>query len=136
MLLLPLVVIGFWVIAQGLVIGLTRFYFVLAKRSWTYNDIKPGEPHGPRWYASLNRAYINTLEALVLFAPAVLGLLVHGLKGGSFPAAAVTLAWVFVGARIFYTLLYMAIGYRIWISFVWLAGLGPTLVLYLLLLTS
>lgn len=127
---LPLVAAVAVAVLQSVVIGLTRFGMVGTKKM-TYDDFRPGQAHGPKWYGSFNRAYVNTLEALVLFAPAMLILIATGEDPG--PAAAA--AWVFVGARVAYTLIYVTMGYQLLVSLVWLVSLGAILVTWLPIVT-
>lgn len=118
------------ILLKGLAIGLSRFWFVGTKQM-SYQTLTPGAPQGPRWYASLNRAYINSVESFALFAPAVL-LLVLG--GGATPELALTLGWVYLIARVLYDIVYIGTGYSIFVSFIWVAAFASTTVLWLLAL--
>lgn len=120
-LVVPLAVAGIMIVVWATVIGLTRFGMVGAKK-WTYKDIKPGEPHGPAWYSALNRVLINSTESFALFAPAA----VLHIVMKSPHSWLVTLAWVYVAARLLYALVYIFGGYSIIVSIVWLtAFLAP-----------
>ena len=70
--------------------------------------------------STINRAYINAIESFALFAPAMI---LNGL-GTSHPAWVATLGWVYVGARLLYTLTYAALGYTIVQSLIWLVQLA------------
>lgn len=76
--------------------------------------------------ARLQRAFQNHFEALILFAIAVLVLTLSG-GANAFTQAA---AWTYLAARLLYIPAY-ALGLRPWRSFIWLAGLGATVVLLL-----
>jgi uncharacterized MAPEG superfamily protein len=131
--LTPLAVFAIWTMVVATVIGLTRFAMFFGKK-WTYNDIKPGSEHGPRWYASLNRVFINSVEGFALFAPAVIAHALVSVQGAAaINPLVLTLSWVVVGARVLYTVYYAATGYNIGCSFIWLAGFVPNLGIWLLL---
>lgn len=127
--LMPVVLSFLWVIVIGTVIGLTRFYLVGTKK-FSYDTLIPGQAHGPKWYAYLNRVYINSIEALTLFAPMV----ILTLGKGAQVELLVKLAWVFFLGRAVYTFIYVSGGYKIWCSFAWLVGFGATLIGWLMLL--
>lgn len=76
--------------------------------------------------ARLQRAFQNHFEALILFAIAVLVLTLSGGANAITQAA----AWTYLAARLLYIPAY-ALGLRPWRSFIWLAGLGATVVLLL-----
>ncbi|WP_375689059.1 MAPEG family protein [Pseudooceanicola sp. LIPI14-2-Ac024] len=75
----------------------------------------------------MDRAQMNSVIAMALFAPAVLILEMRG----DIPTLAVTLAWIFLIARIAYVIVF-ALGLP-WIrTAVWLVGFAMTFWLYLL----
>ena len=125
----PLTLAALLVIAFGTVIGLSRFYFVGTKK-FSYGTLTPGAPQGPRWYASLNRVYINSIEALALFAPMVI---IH-LHFGTHLDVVKSLAWAYLIGRALYSAIYLGRGYSIFCSFAWLVGFVATLVGWLLVL--
>ena len=77
----------------------------------------------------LDRAQMNSVVAMALFAPAALLLIVTGQATG----LAVTLGWIFLLARIAYVVIY-ALGIAWLRTGVWLVGFAMTLWLYLLAL--
>lgn len=117
------------IIVVGTAIGLSRFFFVGTKK-FTYDSILPGQPHGPKWYASLNRVYINGIEAMTLFAPMAL---FHVLTSSHLEGIA-KVAGAFLIGRILYSIVYLLGGYKIWCSFCWLIGFVATLIGWLLIL--
>lgn len=125
----PLIFYVLLTMVIGTCIGLARFYFVGTKK-FSYATLTPGEPQGPRWYSSLNRIFINSLEALTLFAP----MIILQMQKGSHLETVSTLAWVFLIGRVLYTLVYLGKGYTILCSLTWLIGFVATLVGWLLLL--
>lgn len=77
----------------------------------------------------LDRAQANSVVAMALFAPPVL--IIAGMEAQ--PAAATTAAWIFLLARIAYSVVY-ALGIP-WVrTGVWLVGFAMTFWLYLLAL--
>ena len=77
----------------------------------------------------LDRAQANSVVAMALFAPPVL--IIAGME--TQPAAATTAAWIFLLARIAYSVVY-ALGIP-WVrTGVWLVGFAMTFWLYLLAL--
>jgi len=75
----------------------------------------------------MDRVQMNSVIAMALFAPAVLILEMRG----DIPTLAVTLAWIFLIARIAYVIVF-ALGLP-WIrTAVWLVGFAMTFWLYLL----
>ncbi len=127
----PFALFALLLIAKATIIGLSRFFFAGTGKI-PYGQLTPGIPQGPRWYASLNRAYINGIEAFALLAPAVLLHLTY--KTPPSPSVA-SLLWVFLMARMLYTLVYLSMGYKVWCSIIWLVGFGATLVTWMMILT-
>jgi len=77
----------------------------------------------------LDRAQMNSVVAMALFAPAALLLIVTDQVTGF----AVTIGWLFLLARIAYVVVY-AMGIP-WVrTLVWLIGFGATFILYLMAL--
>lgn len=125
----PFVYSALLVLVYGTIIGLSRFYFVGTKQQ-SYKTLTPGAPQGPTWYASLNRVYINSIEALALFTPAFILLLMQNTHLEMLK----TLTWVFLFGRILYALVYIGGGYTIVCSVFWLVGFVATLASWLFLL--
>lgn len=125
----PLVYSALLLIVFGTVIGLSRFYFVGTKK-FSYATLTPGAPQGPRWYSSLNRVYINGIEALALFAPAVL---IHFFAHSNIELLR-NIMWVYFFGRLAYSVVYILGGYTIVCSFCWLVGFVATLFGWLLIL--
>lgn len=125
----PLIFAALLIIVQGTIIGLSRFYFVGTKK-FSYSTLTPGQTQGPRWYSSLNRVYVNAIESIAVFAPAVILCLIAGKNLELLK----TLTWVYLGGRVAYAAIYIGGGYTILCSFAWLVGFVATLVSWLLLL--
>ncbi|MDZ4085045.1 MAG: MAPEG family protein [Bdellovibrionales bacterium] len=125
----PLVFSALLIIVQGTIIGLSRFYFVGTKK-FSYTTLTPGVTQGPKWYASLNRIYVNAIESIAVFAPAVILCLIAGKNLEMLQ----TVTWVYLVGRLAYTVVYLAGGYTILCSFAWLIGFFATLAGWLLLL--
>lgn len=125
----PLVFAALLVIIQGTIIGLSRFYFV-GTGKFSYKTLTPGVTQGPNWYASLNRVYVNSIESIALFAPAVILCLI----GAKNLELLKTLCWIYFAGRVAYCAIYVGGGYSIWCSFAWLVGFLSTLVAWLFLL--
>ena len=68
------------------------------------NEFPSGVPHGPDWYWRLNRAHVNCVENLPLFASVVL--IAHLVKVGNLTLDALSV--VYVLARIFQTTVHVA----------------------------
>jgi uncharacterized MAPEG superfamily protein len=91
-----------WAIALVLAVGLTRVAQVLAgkKRS---NEFTSGVPHGGDLYWRLNRAHINTVENLPVFAALTLTAALMHVDVG-------TIAAVALGARVVQSLVHISSG--------------------------
>ncbi len=93
----------FWTIAIVGAIGLARVSQV-ASGKVAANAFPSGQPHGGDRYWRMNRAHMNCLENLPLFAAVVLTGHVTGLTDGAFA----TLSQVYLGARIAQTTAHIA----------------------------
>ena len=93
----------FWTIAIVVAIGVTRVGQV-ASGKMAANAFPAGQPHGGDRYWRMNRAHMNCLENLPLFAAVVLTGHVTGLTDGTFA----TLSQVYIGARIAQTIAHIA----------------------------
>jgi uncharacterized MAPEG superfamily protein len=100
-----LVLFALWAILLVLLIGASRVAQVLSgKRKPT--DFPAGTPHGSDMYWRINRAHLNTLENLPIFAAVVLSALAVGVKDPLFAQ----LATVVIGARVLQSLIHIASG--------------------------
>lgn len=70
------------------------------------NSFPSGQPHGPDWYQRMNRAHMNCVENLPIFASLVLVGHVAGVRDPTFD----TLALAYFGARIGQTLAHLSSG--------------------------
>ncbi|MCP4808584.1 MAG: MAPEG family protein [Proteobacteria bacterium] len=92
--LVPLICFALWAPLLVLAVGGHRVLQVL-KGNKKPNGFNSGTQHGPDWYWRLNRAHMNTVENLPVFAALVLAGAVLGLDGDF-----TTVAWVAFGARV------------------------------------
>jgi uncharacterized MAPEG superfamily protein len=92
--LLCLVLFTLWPIVLVLAIGAVRVSQVLTGKK-PPNGFPSGTQHGSDWYWRLNRAHVNTLESLPVFASLVLTAAVLHLDDPAFA----TLATTVVAAR-------------------------------------
>lgn len=76
--------------------------------------------------ARLGRAMDNHFEGLILFAIAVIVVMLGGASTG-FTAAC---AWVYLAARVLYVPAY-AFGWTPWRSLIWMTGFGATMLMIL-----
>jgi uncharacterized MAPEG superfamily protein len=95
----------FWTIFLVLAIGGARTMQVLRGET-AVNGFPSGQPHGSDGYWRLNRAHLNCVENLPLFASVVLAGHVTGLTAGTFA----TLAQVYVGARVLQSIIHVSSG--------------------------
>jgi uncharacterized MAPEG superfamily protein len=128
--MLPLAISALLLIVMGTVIGLSRFYFV-GTNKFTYKTLQPGLGHGPRWYASLNRAYINGIESFALTAP---GVLLHHMLNSPHLAMVTNLVWLYLIGRVLYNLVYISKGYHFFVSVCWLIAFAGTIGAWVFLL--
>lgn len=95
----------FWTMFIVLAIGLARVSQV-ASGKVAVNGFPSGQPHGSDGYWRLNRAHMNCVENLPLFAAVVLAGHVSGLTTGTFA----TLSEVYMIARIAQTVIHVSSG--------------------------
>ncbi len=127
---IALIFYALWAIALVLMVGADRTLQVV--RGQTKLDaFTPGSPHGSPSYWRINRAHLNTVENLPIFAAIVLSGWVVGQETLMFGR----LATIVVAARIVQSLIHIASGRTLAIAFrftafavqlvceVWMAGL-------------
>lgn len=95
----------FWTVFIVLAISGARVVEVISGRT-AVNGFPSGQPHGGDAYWRLNRAHMNCVENLPLFAAVVLAGHVTGLTTGTFA----TLSQVYVSARVAQTLIHVSSG--------------------------
>jgi uncharacterized MAPEG superfamily protein len=95
----------FWTVFLVLAIGGARVMQVLAGQT-AVNGFPSGQPHGSDAYWRLNRAHLNCVENLPLFAAVVLAGHVTGLTAGTFA----TLAQVYITARVLQSIIHVSSG--------------------------
>jgi uncharacterized MAPEG superfamily protein len=95
----------FWTVFLVLAIGTARVGQVASGRT-AVNGFPSGTPHGSDGYWRLNRAHMNCVENLPLFAAVVLTGHVSGLITGSFA----TLSQVYIVARVLQSVIHVASG--------------------------
>jgi len=95
----------FWTVLIVLAIGTVRVAEVLSGKT-AVNGFPSGQPHGGDAYWRLNRAHLNCVENLPLFAAVVLAGHVTGLTAGTFA----TFAQVYIAARVVQTLIHVSSG--------------------------
>lgn len=101
-----LVLYSSWVIFLVLAIGLSRFYLVL-KYQMKANEFPSGVPHGPDVYWRLNRAHLNSVENLPIFAALVI---VGHLLGKAQTDIFINSCMMILTARIFQSLVHVSSG--------------------------
>jgi uncharacterized MAPEG superfamily protein len=94
----------FWAVILAISLVITRA--VLVVRGHPVTEFTAGVPHGSDAYWRLNRAHLNTLENLPMFAAVVLAGVVSGEGSDTFA----TLARVCVFARIGQSLVHLSSG--------------------------
>ena len=94
-----------WTLVLLLAIGVARVSQVLAGTAKP-TDFPAGVPHGSDPYWRLNRAHLNCLENLPLFASVVLIATVAGLRSPALD----TLARTYLGARVCQSLAHLSSG--------------------------
>ena len=94
-----------WTLTLLLGVGFSRVGAVVAGRTKA-NEFPSGVPHGGDAYWRLNRAHMNCVENLPLFASVVLVATVAGVKAPGLD----TLARVFLGARIGQSVVHVSSG--------------------------
>ena len=127
-----LCLVGFtaWAIVLVLCIGMYRVSQVL-RREVPPNGFASGTPHGGEGYWRLNRAHLNTVESLPIFAALVVSAVLAGVQGPLVDDLATTV----LAARIGQSAVHVAGGSNLHVNvrfvffvvqigcFAWLAGL-------------
>ena len=101
----PLMFYTLWAIALVLMVGADRVLQVIRGEAKA-NSFTPGIPHGSDAYWRINRAHLNTLENLPIFAAIVLSAYVVGQGTATFNL----LATIVVCARIVQSVIHIASG--------------------------
>jgi uncharacterized MAPEG superfamily protein len=100
-----LIAYALWAIALVLTMAIVRTSMVLRGKAKA-NSFTAGVPHGSDAYWRLNRAHLNTLENLPVFAAIVLSGWVVGMETATFNRLAV----IVVAARIIQSLIHIVSG--------------------------
>jgi uncharacterized MAPEG superfamily protein len=100
-----LIAYALWAIALVLTMAIVRTSMVLRGKAKA-NSFTAGVPHGRDAYWRLNRAHLNTLENLPIFAAIVLSGWVVGMETATFNRLAVIVVW----ARIVQSLIHLISG--------------------------
>ena len=100
-----LIVYALWAIALVIILAIIRSTTVLRGRAKA-NSFTAGTPHGGDAYWRLNRAHLNTLENLPIFAAIVLSGWVVGMESATFNRFAV----IVVVARVVQSLIHLVSG--------------------------
>ncbi|HWY14054.1 MAG TPA: MAPEG family protein [Rhizomicrobium sp.] len=103
--IVALVLYALWAIALVLMVAADRVLMVIRGEAKA-NSFTPGVPHGSDSYWRINRAHLNTLENLPIFAAIVLCGWVVGMETATFNR----LAMVVVVARIVQSAIHIASG--------------------------
>jgi len=111
-----LVFYALWAVALVLMVGADRVLLVLRGEAKA-NAFASGTPHGTDSYWRLNRAHLNTVENLPIFATIVLSAYVVGQGTAAFNL----LAAIVVCARIVQSLIHIASGSVTAVTFRFLA---------------
>ena len=107
-----LVLYALWAIALVLMVAADRVLMVIRGEAKA-NSFTPGVPHGSDSYWRINRAHLNTLENLPIFAAIVLSGWVVGMETATFNRLAI----IVVVARIVQTAIHIASGSVVAITF-------------------
>lgn len=107
-----LVLYALWAIALVLMVAADRVLMVIRGEAKA-NSFTPGVPHGSDSYWRINRAHLNTLENLPIFAAIVLSGWVVGMETATFNRLAI----IVVVARIVQSAIHIASGSVAAISF-------------------
>jgi uncharacterized MAPEG superfamily protein len=107
-----LVLYALWAIALVLMVAADRVLMVIRGEAKA-NSFTPGVPHGSDSYWRINRAHLNTLENLPIFAAIVLSGWVVGMETATFNQLAI----IVVVARIVQSAIHIASGSVAAISF-------------------
>jgi uncharacterized MAPEG superfamily protein len=100
-----LIAYALWAVALVIALAIVRTAMVLGGRAQA-NSFTAGTPHGTDAYWRLNRAHLNTLENLPIFAAIVLCGWVVGMETATFNR----LAAIVVAARIVQSLIHLVSG--------------------------
>ena len=103
--IVALVLYALWAIALVLMVAADRVLMVIRGEAKA-NSFTPGVPHGSDSYWRINRAHLNTVENLPIFAAIVLSGWVVGMETASFNRLAI----VVVVARIVQSAIHIASG--------------------------
>lgn len=107
-----LIAYALWAIALVICLAIVRTSMVISGRARA-NSFTSGAPHGGDAYWRLNRAHLNTLENLPIFAAIVLSGWVVGMESATFNRLAV----VVISARIVQSLIHLTSGSVAAVSF-------------------
>jgi uncharacterized MAPEG superfamily protein len=110
--IVALVLYALWAIALVLMVAADRVLMVIRGEAKA-NSFTPGVPHGSDSYWRINRAHLNTVENLPIFAAIVLSGWVVGMETASFNRLAI----VVVVARIVQSAIHIASGSVVAITF-------------------
>ncbi|HXL99727.1 MAG TPA: MAPEG family protein [Rhizomicrobium sp.] len=102
---IALVFYALWAIALALMVGADRVLMVMRGQA-AITSFTPGAPHGSDSYWRINRAHINTVENLAIFAAIVLAGWVAGMESALFNRLAV----IVVVARVIQSAIHIASG--------------------------
>lgn len=98
-----LVIYGLWAIALVIAIAVARLQMVMSGGQ-DATQFPSGQPHGGDRYWRLNRAHLNTVENLPVYAAIVIAGVLSGHTDGTFA----TLAQAAVGFRILQSLVHIS----------------------------
>jgi uncharacterized MAPEG superfamily protein len=124
----PLIFYALWAITLVLMVGADRVLLVLRGQA-TATSFTPGAPHGSDSYWRLNRAHMNTVENLPIFAAIVLSAYVVGEGTATFNLLATivicarivqSLIHILSGSALAITLRFLAYGVQL-VSEIWMA---------------
>ena len=102
---IALIFYALWAIALALMVGGDRALMVMRGQA-AVTSFTPGAPHGSDSYWRINRAHINTVENLAIFAAIVLSGWVAGMESALFNRLAV----IVVVARVIQSAIHIASG--------------------------
>ncbi len=111
-----LVAYALWAVVLVLAVGLWRTVLIMRGKARA-NSFTSGTPHGTDAYWRINRAHMNTVENLPIFAAIVLSGWVVGQETASFNR----LALIVVAARIVQSLIHILSGSATAVAFRFLA---------------
>jgi uncharacterized MAPEG superfamily protein len=111
-----LIAYALWALLLVLAVGTWRSFLVMRGKARA-NSFTPGTPHGTDAYWRINRAHLNTVENLPIFAAIVLSGWVVGQETVTFNR----LAAIVIGARIVQSLIHIVSGSATAVTFRFLA---------------